>query len=632
MNTEFIERLLKKINTIKISVYGDFCLDAYWMMDPRKSEISVETGLQAESVARHSYSLGGASNVVANLAALKPAAIKIFGVKGDDIYGREMTSQLNALDVDTSGLVVQPDFYTYVFCKRILEGEELARFDFGTYNYRTSATDKMILEKLESFIPDADIIILNQQIPGSIVHESFIDEMNNLIARFPEKLFILDSRHFSSKFKNVILKTNEVEAAHLNGVDADFHDIIAIGDVISYAKNLFLKNNKPVIISRGDRGMIACDEAGVYEVSGMQFLKKLDTVGAGDTALSALACALAAGATMTEAIYFANFAAGVTVQKLFQTGTANGEEILQIAADPDYIYHPELAKDIRHAVYFDGSEIELCYPLETIHRGNVKHAVFDHDGTISALREGWEKVMEPVMIRAILGEHYETADETLYLKVVARVRDYIDKSTGIQTVIQMEGLVEMVQEFGLVPADKILDKFGYKEIYNDALMEMVNRRICKLEKGELEVNDYAIKGAINFLEILHKKGVKLYLASGTDREDVIREAEAMGYAGLFSGGIYGAVGDIKKYSKKIVLNNIIKENDLHGSELVTIGDGPVELRECRKVGGISIGIASDEIRRHGLNLEKRTRLIRAGAHAVIPDFSQSDKLLELLFG
>ena len=240
--------------------------------------------------------------------------------------------------------------------------------------------------------------------------------------------------------------------------------------------------------------------------------------------------------------------------------------------------------------------------------------------------------MEPVMIRAILGEHYETADETLYLKVVARVRDYIDKSTGIQTVIQMEGLVEMVQEFRPVPADKILDKFGYKEIYNDALMEMVNRRICKLEKGELEVNDYAIKGAINFLEIMHKKGIKLYLASGTDREDVIREAEAMGYAGLFSGGIYGAVGDIKKYSKKIVLNNIIKENDLHGSELVTIGDGPVELRECRKVGGISIGIASDEIRRHGLNLEKRTRLIRAGAHAVIPDFSQSDKLLELLFG
>ena len=121
MNRDIIENLLKKIQEIKICVYGDFCLDAYWMVDPRKSEISVETGLQAESVAKHSYSLGGASNVVANLAALRPKQIKIFGAVGDDIYGREMTAQLNKLGVDTSGLVLQQDeFSTYVFCKRIL--------------------------------------------------------------------------------------------------------------------------------------------------------------------------------------------------------------------------------------------------------------------------------------------------------------------------------------------------------------------------------------------------------------------------------------------------------------------------------------------------------------------------------
>ena len=146
MTTEIIEGLLRKINEIKIVVYGDFCLDAYWMMDPRKSEVSVETGLQAESVARHSYSLGGASNVVANLAALRPSQIKIFGVLGDDIYGREMTTQLESLGVDTSGLVLQQDnFSTYVFCKRILEGEEQPRHDFGTYNLRSKETDEQLL-------------------------------------------------------------------------------------------------------------------------------------------------------------------------------------------------------------------------------------------------------------------------------------------------------------------------------------------------------------------------------------------------------------------------------------------------------------------------------------------------------
>jgi hypothetical protein len=65
--------------------------------------------------------------------------------------------------------------------------------------------------------------------------------------------------------------------------------------------------------------------------------------------------------------------------------------------------------------------------------------------------------------------------------------------------------------------------------------------------------------------------------------------------------------------------------------LAVFGDGPVELRQCRNRDGIAVGIASDEIRRHGLSPEKRTRLIKAGAHLVTPDFAQPQKLLNLLF-
>jgi len=182
-----------------------------------------------------------------------------------------------------------------------------------------------------------------------------------------------------------------------------------------------------------------------------------------------------------------------------------------------------------------------------------------------------------------------------------------------------------------VPAEKMLDKFGYKEIYNRALMEVVNQRIARLESGRLNVTDYTVKGAVDFLAALHNRGVKLYLASGTDREDVIKESAALGYAEFFDGGIYGAVGDVTKYSKKMVIDQIMTENNLSGPELIVVGDGPVEMRECRKRGGIAIGIASDEIRRHGLNPEKRTRLIKAGAQAIVPDFSGWHDLLDLLF-
>ena len=84
--------------------------------------------------------------------------------------------------------------------------------------------------------------------------------------------------------------------------------------------------------------------------------------------------------------------------------------------------------------------------------------------------------------------------------------------------------------------------------------------------------------------------------------------------------------DLEKY-----FENIIKENKLKGNELLVIGDGPVEIKECRKADGIAIGIASDEVRRYGLNQEKRSRLIKCGAQIIIQDFSQADVLVDLLF-
>jgi phosphoglycolate phosphatase-like HAD superfamily hydrolase len=148
--------------------------------------------------------------------------------------------------------------------------------------------------------------------------------------------------------------------------------------------------------------------------------------------------------------------------------------------------------------------------------------------------------------------------------------------------------------------------------------------------GELDSTDFQIKNARALLEELHKRGVKLYLASGTDEEDVIAEAKAMGYADLFEGRIFGAVGDIKTEAKRMVLERIMRDYTLAGHQFATFGDGPVEIRETRKRGGFCIGVASDELRRFGWNLVKRTRLIRAGASVVVPDYSQLTALLKVL--
>jgi phosphoglycolate phosphatase-like HAD superfamily hydrolase len=154
--------------------------------------------------------------------------------------------------------------------------------------------------------------------------------------------------------------------------------------------------------------------------------------------------------------------------------------------------------------------------------------------------------------------------------------------------------------------------------------------VTKLKTGELESEDFQIKNASLLLLELHRRGIKLYLASGTDVADAVAEAEAMGYAHYFEGRIYGAVGDVNVEAKKLVLETIIREHDLSGHEFATIGDGPVEMRETQRRGGLCVGVASDELRRFGLNLSKRKRLIRAGANLIIPDYSQLPALLKAL--
>jgi len=630
MNQQRIKEILGWIENVTVAVYGDFCLDAYWMLDPKGSEVSEETGLQARAVRRHYYSLGGASNVVANLAALKPKAIQVIGVVGDDIFGRELRRQFDALGVNTMHLVIQDEqFDTVTFGKAYLDEVEEPRIDFGFFNRRDVATDEALLDGIRHALQTADAIIVNQQVPGSITNEDFINQANELFSEHPNRVVLLDSRHYGDKFKHVYRKTNDREAARLNGVEVGREEVLPLADVRGYAQDLYQQYHRPVFLTRGPRGLLVADDTGLYEIPGIQLLKKLDPVGAGDTVTSALALCLGAGVPPVEAAEFANFAAAVTVQKLFQTGTACGPEILIVAADPDYIYQPELAEDHRKARYHAKTEIELC--AESIRFGQIKHAVFDNDGTISTLRQGWEQIMAPVMVKAILGDGHESADECLRETVRRRVLEYIDQSTGVQTLVQMEALVELVREFGIVPPENVLDRFGYKRIYNEALMQVVDERTAALQSGRSNATDFTIKGAVEFARALRERGVTLYLASGTDHADVVAESDALGYASLFNGGIYGAAGDITDCSKKKVIDRIMSEHNLRGPELAVFGDGPVELRESRKRDGLAIGVASDEVRRHGLNLHKRSRLVKAGAHLIIPDFSQQNDLITLLF-
>ena len=255
--------------------------------------------------------------------------------------------------------------------------------------------------------------------------------------------------------------------------------------------------------------------------------------------------------------------------------------------------------------------------------GKVRHALFDFDGTISTLRQGWEEVMIPMMVEAICGDTPATPE------IEQEVREYVDRSTGILTIEQMRWLEETVRQYGMTEA---LTAADYKQRYLDLLLVDVDRRVADVVSCRVPTVDRMVAGAEAFVSGLRQRGVTLYLASGTDHPYVVREASVLRVERYFSGGVYGALDANEAHSKERVVQRILDDHHLSGDELMVVGDGPVEIREAAKRGAIAVGLASDEVARHGWNEAKVRRMTDANADLLIPDFSQAEALVSLLAG
>ncbi len=264
--------------------------------------------------------------------------------------------------------------------------------------------------------------------------------------------------------------------------------------------------------------------------------------------------------------------------------------------------------------------------LEIIHpdilRGRIRHALFDFDGTLSLIREGWQDVMIPQMVEWLL----ETPDHEGEAGLTAVVRDYVTRLTGKQTIYQMIQLAEEISARGGRPKDPLV----YKHAYLARLWERIQGRVAGLKAGTIAPDEMMVPGGRAVLAALRARGVRCYLASGTDEHYVLDEAAALQLTSHFA-GIYGAQDDYKQFSKKLLIERIIAQHNLAGPEFVAFGDGFVEIEDTKRVGGIAVGVATDEAARTGIDEWKRTRLIQAGADIIVPDFREHAALMAYLF-
>lgn len=257
-------------------------------------------------------------------------------------------------------------------------------------------------------------------------------------------------------------------------------------------------------------------------------------------------------------------------------------------------------------------------------RPGISHVLFDFDGTLSLVRQGWPEIMVPMfaeILPEVPGESYEARCKLAFEDIM--------KLNGKQTIYQMIQLAARVKERGGTPDEPL----NYKHEYLRRLDAKIRFRVEGIRAGTIKPDDLTVFGTRALLEALTARGLPIYLASGTDEQFVKAEAEALGIAHYFKGHIYGAQDDYKKFSKKMVIDRILAENRVPGASLLSFGDGYVEIENTKQVGGVAVAVASDEAHNGSGKMDewKRQRLLGVGADICVPDYKDLGPLMELLF-
>src|SRR3984957_6607295 len=265
--------------------------------------------------------------------------------------------------------------------------------------------------------------------------------------------------------------------------------------------------------------------------------------------------------------------------------------------------------------------------IESVRPGtSARHArvvLFDFDGTLSLIRSGWLNVMIPMMVEILVDLKSGESEEQLR----ALVEEFVWRLTGKETIYQMMAFAEAVQARGGHPLDPLV----YKKMYLDLLWQKIEKRVEGLRKGQTDPEEFLVPGSRALLERLRDKGLKMYLASGTDEIFMKEEARLLGVTPYFDGGVYGALDDYKSFSKAILIQRILSTAEFQGHQFLGFGDGYVEIEEVKNVGGVAVGVASEEPACSRVDEWKRQRLIGVGADYIVANYLCGEELFSSLF-
>lgn len=318
-----ISEILQAFSKLNVVVVGDICLDRWCTYDPSAAEPSRETGLPRIGVIRFESTAGACGTIANNLADLGIGRVAVMGAIGEDTHGDELFKALSLRDIGVDLVLRSHLIQTFTYTKHINSEtgiEDLPRVDFINNSALPQSLDAQLVHTFKNYASLFDAILVCDQAEttrGGVVTEALRAAINELGQSDPGKVVWVDSRKRAELFAACYLKPNEDEAREaamrLLGHDDYFHLFGALG-------------LRALIVTAGERGATVLDSLGTRTHKTVPAHKPVDICGAGDSFSAAAASALAAGATIDQAVQLGNLVASVTIMKK-GTGTATPVEV-----------------------------------------------------------------------------------------------------------------------------------------------------------------------------------------------------------------------------------------------------------------------------------------------------------------
>jgi rfaE bifunctional protein kinase chain/domain len=333
ITSERFRQLTALYTRLRVAVLGDFCLDRYLEIDPSRREVSIETGLPVYNVVNVRPQPGAAGTILNNLVALGVGTIYPIGFAGEDGEGFELRRALEQkTGVRMEHLLQTPLRRTFTYCKPLVieagqPPRELNRLDSKNWSPTPPPVEEQIMDSLRALSDTVDAVIVMDQVDVAetgVVTRRVLQGLGEMAQQRPELLILADSRRSLRGYPLVGLKMNRAELGVLTGTTAD----ATLTDVQRTAASLARQNGRHVFVTLAEQGLLGASPDGdAAHLPTLPVRGEIDIVGAGDAVTANLATALAAGASLREALQLANAAASVVIHQLGTTGTASGAQI-----------------------------------------------------------------------------------------------------------------------------------------------------------------------------------------------------------------------------------------------------------------------------------------------------------------